>query len=116
MATIQLKRGRIADIVALNPIPAEGEIIVDLDSLKFKIGDGARAWSDLPYANVLTDLGSTQTGTSSPTFNSNTANLWVSPPTSATSNGIAGQIAYDSSYIYICVSNNVWARAELATW
>lgn len=29
------------------------------------------------------------------------------------SNGIAGQIAFDNNYIYICVSNNNWGRTSL---
>lgn len=52
MQTIQLKRGSLADLIALNPTPESGEIILDMDSGNFKIGDGARSWSELPYANV----------------------------------------------------------------
>jgi hypothetical protein len=52
MQTIQLKRGSLADLIALNPIPESGEMILDMDSGNFKIGDGVRAWGELPYANV----------------------------------------------------------------
>lgn len=52
MQTIQLKRGALADLIALNPIPEPGEIILDTDSGNFKIGDGVRDWSTLPYANM----------------------------------------------------------------
>jgi hypothetical protein len=52
MQTIQLKRGTLADLIALNPTPAQGEIIIDTDAGNFKIGDGARSWSELPYANI----------------------------------------------------------------
>lgn len=41
---------------------------------------------------------------------------WVSVPASASATGTAGQIAYDGSYFYVCVSSNVWVRASLATW
>jgi hypothetical protein len=174
MATIQLKRGRIADLIAVNPTPAEGEIIVDLDSGKFKIGDGARPWGELPYSNVLTDIIGVpshanthgQFGSdplqltavqisdfnaaanvavagkllrSLPDVNTTASNsgdilvytanvwantapssfvssLWVTPPATATASGTAGQIAYDSSYVYICVSNSTWVRAALETW
>jgi len=34
-------------------------------------------------------------------------------PTSNTSNGKAGQIAYDSSNFYVCVANNKWGKASL---
>ena len=39
-----------------------------------------------------------------------------SAPSSATDNGVPGDIRYDSSYVYICISNNTWKRAALATW
>lgn len=40
----------------------------------------------------------------------------VSVPASATANGTAGQIAYDSGFIYVCVAANTWVRAALSTW
>jgi len=39
-----------------------------------------------------------------------------SAPSSASDNGVPGDIRYDSSYVYICISNNTWKRAALATW
>lgn len=36
-----------------------------------------------------------------------------SVPASNTSNGIPGQIAYSNSYIFVCVANNTWGRAQL---
>jgi hypothetical protein len=35
-------------------------------------------------------------------------------PASNTSNGVTGEIAYDSSHVYICVANNTWGRAALS--
>lgn len=35
---------------------------------------------------------------------------FVSPPTSSISEGIQGQMAYDSTYFYICVAPNQWKR------
>jgi len=37
-----------------------------------------------------------------------------SAPTSNTSNGVTGQIAYDSNALYICVANNIWGKATLS--
>jgi hypothetical protein len=34
----------------------------------------------------------------------------------ATSTGNAGDIAWDSSYVYVCVATNTWKRAALTTW
>lgn len=37
-------------------------------------------------------------------------------PTTASSPGTAGQMAYDSTYFYLCVATDTWVRAELTTW
>jgi hypothetical protein len=37
------------------------------------------------------------------------------PPTAA-STGNTGEIAWDSGFIYVCLSPFVWVRAPLATW
>lgn len=37
-------------------------------------------------------------------------------PASATAAGVAGTIAWDSSYIYICTATNTWKRVAIATW
>jgi hypothetical protein len=39
-----------------------------------------------------------------------------SVPANSSSNGNAGTIRYDSSYVYICVANNTWKRSALNTW
>lgn len=40
----------------------------------------------------------------------------VAAPAAADSAGTAGTIAYDASYIYVCVAANTWLRAAIATW
>lgn len=42
------------------------------------------------------------------------ANTYV--PTLANSTGLAGQVVWDSDYIYICVATDTWKRANIATW
>lgn len=37
-------------------------------------------------------------------------------PASASATGTAGHIAWDSSYIYICVATDTWKRVAIATW
>jgi hypothetical protein len=37
-------------------------------------------------------------------------------PASSSDTGAAGQIAWDSSYVYICTATNTWKRSALATW
>ena len=37
-------------------------------------------------------------------------------PASASSTGTAGQVAFDSNYIYYCTATDTWKRAALSTW
>lgn len=37
-------------------------------------------------------------------------------PTTSTSTGSTGQIAYDTDYLYICTATNTWKRISLLTW
>lgn len=37
-------------------------------------------------------------------------------PASSSSSGTAGEIRYDSDYVYICVATDTWKRAQLTTW
>lgn len=41
--------------------------------------------------------------------------LVATVPATSTSTGTTGQLAYDSSYLYLCVATNTWVRATL-TW
>lgn len=58
--------------------------------------------------NVLTSTG---TGwVSSPPKISSTV------PATSTSTGVAGTVAFDSTYVYVCVATNSWKRIALQTW
>lgn len=37
-------------------------------------------------------------------------------PASSSASGLAGEICYDSSYMYICISSNTWRRIAHSTW
>ena len=37
-------------------------------------------------------------------------------PSSSSDTGTAGQIKYDSNYIYVCTATNTWKRVALSTW
>jgi hypothetical protein len=49
--TFQHKRGTAARWVSINPVLLAGEPGYEIDTGKFKIGDGLRAWVDLPYSS-----------------------------------------------------------------
>lgn len=58
MATrIQLRRDTAANWTTANPVLREGEIGIETDTLKIKVGNGSVAWSLRPYMTVTpTDL------------------------------------------------------------
>jgi hypothetical protein len=37
-------------------------------------------------------------------------------PASSAASGVAGQIRWDASFVYICVATNTWKRVAIATW
>ncbi len=47
---IQVRNGTAAEWVAKNPILMEGELALESDTRKFKMGDGVTAWNSLLYA------------------------------------------------------------------
>jgi hypothetical protein len=40
----------------------------------------------------------------------------TSTPASAAATGTAGQIAWDTSYIYVCTATDTWKRVAISTW
>lgn len=48
---IQLRRGSRLQWNSANPILAEGELTLEIDTHRFKIGDGISTWGELPYAS-----------------------------------------------------------------
>jgi hypothetical protein len=55
-STIQLRRDTAANWTSANPILAQGEIGVETDTLKFKIGTGSTYWNNLVYANAASGI------------------------------------------------------------
>lgn len=52
MTQIQIRRGNAAAWTAANPILAEGEMALETDTSKIKVGDGSTAWNALSYFPV----------------------------------------------------------------
>lgn len=53
---IQLRRGLAAQWTSANPVLAEGELAVETDTRRFKVGDGITRWNELTYTSE-TNLG-----------------------------------------------------------
>ncbi len=49
---IKLRRGTAAEWDSANPVLALGEPGFEVDTKKFKIGDGVTAWNSLNYVGV----------------------------------------------------------------
>ena len=41
---------------------------------------------------------------------------WTAVPESPAATGTAGQIAYESGFLYVCVAADIWQRVVIATW
>ena len=66
-ARLQNRRDTAANWTSNNPTLAQGEIGYETDTTKFKIGDGATAWSSLAYAYAAGAAGATgPTGATGP--------------------------------------------------
>ena len=53
---IKLRRDTAADWESVDPILAEGELGIETDTNRIKIGDGATEWTGLPYGPVSDNL------------------------------------------------------------
>lgn len=52
-----------------------------------------------------------------PAFSGDSATIGTAKtPASAAATGTTGQVAWDSSYIYVCVAADTWKRAAITTW
>ena len=37
-------------------------------------------------------------------------------PSSASAEGKAGEVCWDSDYLYVCTATNTWKRTSISTW
>lgn len=42
--------------------------------------------------------------------------LVVDPPATASSPGVPGTIAWDASFLYVCIATDTWVRTALESW
>ncbi len=77
---IQLRRGTAAAWTSANPTLAAGELVIETDTDKYKIGDGSTAWTSLGYSS----LPSGSATLASPTFTGVPAAPTASANTSTT--------------------------------
>lgn len=93
---IQLRRGSAANWSSTNPILAQGELGYELDTGKFKIGNGVNAWNTLGYTFGNTLSGLADVAASNPSAGSllvyqTSINKWVASTTLDQQNMDAGE-------------------------
>lgn len=69
-------------------------------SIELSTDGGSSTWTFNKDNELVFPNGTTQT----------TAYGFVSPPVSSTSTGVAGALAKDASYFYVCTATNAWQR------
>jgi hypothetical protein len=76
---IQFRRGTASEWTAANPTLAVAEFGVETDTDKFKLGDGATAWTSLAYGGIKGDDGTSGvvTATSPLTYNAGTSTVGI---------------------------------------
>lgn len=84
---------------------------------KILLGDIAKlaTSADVAYDNGESGLAATNVKAALDELVSGKASL-VAAPASATAAGVAGQIAYDADYIYICTADSTWKRVAVNSW
>jgi hypothetical protein len=87
---------------------------------KIKYYDAAGVLQTSPTANVtLIGIPVDEGGTGATTVDGARTNFRLGinqTPASAAATGVAGTIAWDSNYIYVCVATDTWKRVAIATW
>lgn len=69
------------------------------------------------FANILSNFSvAKQEITALQAIVNNAPSILSTIPLTATSIGIKGQIAYDSTNLYICIDTNTWVRTSLSSW
>ena len=124
---IQIRRDTSTNWATVNPILAQGEVGVELDTKKTKIGDGVKTWNQLDYwvgpitsTDVTTALGYTPYDSSNPAGYTNNVgtvtsvnnvqpvngNVTIEIPDTATWGNITGNIA-DQTDLNTALGNKV---------
>lgn len=108
----QFRRANAAAWTTSNPILAAGELGYELDTNKFKIGDGVSDWSTLAYSNAPSNFVD-----SLPSIEINTLSLKTKdtqssdgPNTAAYGNGTY-VVGFFQGYIYYSTDGETWTEA-----
>jgi len=102
---IQFRRGTASEWTAANPTLAVAEFGVETDTDKFKLGDGATAWTSLAYGGIQGPAGADGTNGTNGTDGTFSSTQTIETKSSAYSivSGDAGKLILNSAAITITV-------------
>jgi len=111
--------------IDLNGHAIDNVLSLATSEIKARDADGLKLTDDAGNGIFVEDGGDVGIGTASPTI-SDGAGLHLAgkilrigtakTPSSAGDTGNAGEICWDSDYVYVCVATNTWKRAALSSW
>jgi hypothetical protein len=114
---LQLRRGNAAQWTAANPLLAEGEMAVELDTGKFKVGNGINYWNQIDYTtnfgdqdvqNSVLNFLTSSTGAVSWLYNTGTNQLTSSASLSSLNDVYFMTNPEDGSLLVFDVGINKW--------
>jgi hypothetical protein len=92
-----------------------GSIIEDIDTSVQVNNSSSNIISKISGSNVIVTTSNSTTISGSIIGTGSIASISTSVPSSDSDTGTKGDIAYDSSYVYICVDTNTWIRSSIQT-
>ena len=92
----------------------DGNITLPGNTVAINFANGSSAFGNIVATNLDGNVSNVLTGNGTfvalPVINANTV-IWSTAPVANTSNGTAGQAAYDSGgNLYVCVTTDTWAK------
>jgi len=93
---LQIRRDTLANWVSTNPVLANGEMGINLNTYQYKLGDGTKTWNQLPYAGIAGPTGSPGSTLSSATGATGVTGpigpTGMTGPTGISSTGVTGSV------------------------
>lgn len=107
------KTGDAIEVRYINTAYNPGSAITDLDTSVTVDDSSANIVSKINGSNVVVTTTSSTTFSGSILGTGSVASITTSVPSSSSDTGTKGEIAYDASYVYICVDTDTWIRSSI---
>lgn len=85
-------------------------------TVPLEVGGAARIRGALEVTGNITSSGTAHSFAANSIPGTAVAGIVAGTPASGTAAGVAGQVRYDSDYLYVCVSASVWKRIALTAF